>query len=43
LYKSIQQSRKKGDAEVTLHAYDKKLKLGHKWICNAPDLGKVVG
>ncbi|XP_013134054.1 PREDICTED: monoacylglycerol lipase ABHD12-like [Papilio polytes] len=42
LYKSILESRRAGDAAVTLHAYDSKLNLGHKWICTAPDLPRVV-
>ncbi|XP_013178594.1 PREDICTED: monoacylglycerol lipase ABHD12-like isoform X1 [Papilio xuthus] len=42
LYKAILESRSEGDAAVTLHAYDSKLNLGHKWICTAPDLPDVI-
>ncbi|XP_026324607.1 monoacylglycerol lipase ABHD12-like isoform X2 [Hyposmocoma kahamanoa] len=43
LYRSIVASRIDGGAPVKLHAYDKSLGLGHKWICNAKDLPQVVG
>ncbi|KPJ13802.1 Monoacylglycerol lipase ABHD12 [Papilio machaon] len=42
LYKSILESRTEGDAVVKMHAYDSKHNLGHKWICNAPDLPDVI-
>ncbi|CAH0718417.1 unnamed protein product, partial [Brenthis ino] len=43
LYKTILESRANGGATIKLHSYDKKEKLGHKWICNAKDLPDVVG
>ncbi|KAL0810336.1 hypothetical protein ABMA28_010489 [Loxostege sticticalis] len=43
LYQSILESRVAGGATIELHAYDKKLNLGHKYICRAKDLSEIVG
>ncbi|KAI5638251.1 serine aminopeptidase, s33 domain-containing protein [Phthorimaea operculella] len=43
LYRSILASRSETDAAVKLQAYEKNLNLGHKWICDAPDLHTVIG
>ncbi|XP_049882286.1 lysophosphatidylserine lipase ABHD12-like [Pectinophora gossypiella] len=42
LYRSVKASRSPSDAVIKLHAYDKAMDLGHKWICHAPDLRDIV-